>query len=74
MLENKRIENPKSHFKLEYDIKTNEDNLLNVLEKIQGIISEEFNKIDGEAEVIPTITKLDINEVYEWRKVRRDSN
>ena len=60
MLENKRIENPKSHFKLEYDIKTNDDNLLSVLEKIQKIIGEEFNKINGEAEVMPTIIKLDI--------------
>ena len=59
MLENKRTENPKSHFKLEYDIKTNEDNLLNVLEKIQKIIGEEFSKINGEAEIMPTITKLD---------------
>ena len=60
MLENKIIHNPKAHFKLEYDIKTNEDNLINVLENIQKIINEEFNKISGEAEVTPTITKLDI--------------
>ena len=60
MFENKRIENPKSHFKLEYDIKTDEDNLLNVLEKIQKIINEEFNKVNLVAEVMPTITKLDI--------------
>jgi len=60
MFENKRIENPKSHFKLEYDIKTDEDNLLNVLEKIQNIVNEEFNNSDLVAEVMPTITKLDI--------------
>lgn len=74
MSENKRIENPKSHYKLEYDIKTNDDNLFDVLEKIQNIIREEFNNIEGEAEVMPTITKVDINEFYEWRKVRRGSN
>jgi len=60
MFENKRIPNPKLHFKLEFDIKTDEDNLLNVLEKIQKIINEEFNKVNLVAEVMPTITKLDI--------------
>ena len=74
MFENKRILNPKSHFKLEFDIKTDDENMLTILEKIKNIIYDEFNDNNLIADVMPTITKLDINEVYEWRKVRRDSN
>lgn len=74
MFENKLIPNPKSHFKLEFDIKTDNENILKVIEDIQKIVNEEFNNTDLVAEVMPTITKLDVDEYYEWRKVRRDSN
>ena len=74
MLENKRIENPKSHYKLEFDIKTDDENMLDVLEKIKKTIYTEFDKNDLTADVMPTITKVDINEFYEWKKVRRDGN
>ena len=62
MFENKRILNPKSHFKLEFDIKTDDENILKIIEKIQKIVCEEFNNSDLVAEVMPTITKLDIEE------------
>ena len=74
MFENKRIVNPKSHYKLEFDIKTDDENILAILEKIKKTINNEFDKNDLTADVMPTITKVDIDEFYEWRKVRRDSN
>ena len=74
MFENKRIENAKSHYKLEFDIKTDDENILAILEKIKKTINNEFDKNDLTADVMPTITKVDIDEFYEWRKVRRDSN
>ena len=74
MFENRRIENAKSHYKLEFDIKTDDENILAILEKIKKTINNEFDKNDLTADVMPTITKVDIDEFYEWRKVRRDSN
>ena len=74
MFENKRIENAKSHYKLEFDIKTDDENILAILEKIKKTINNEFDKNDLTADVMPTITKVDINEFYEWKKVRRDGN
>ena len=74
MFKNKRIEKPKFHYKLEFDIKTDNENIINILEKVQKIIGGEFDKNDLTADVMPTITKVDIDEFYEWRKVRRDSN
>ena len=74
MFKNKRIENAKSHYKLEFDIKTDDENILAVLEKIKKTIYSEFDKNDLTADVMPTITKVDIDEFYEWRKVRRNSN
>ena len=74
MFENKRIDNAKSHYKLEFDIKTDDENMLDVLEKIKKTIYTEFDKNDLTADVMPTITKVDINEFYEWKKVRRDGN
>lgn len=71
MFKNKRIENAKSHFKLEFDIKTDDENILAILENIKKTIHTEFDKNDLTADVIPTITKVDINEFYEWRKVRK---
>ena len=62
MFENKRILNPKLHFKLEFDIKTDDENILKVIQKIQELVGEEFNNSDLVAEVMPTITKLDIEE------------
>jgi hypothetical protein len=61
MFENKRIENPKSHYKLEFDIKTNNDNILKVLERIQSIVADEFVNTDDklEAEVIIELNVLD---------------
>lgn len=74
MFENKWIVNSKSHYKLEFDIKTDDENILTILEKIKKTIYNEFDKNDLTADVMPTITKVDIDEFYEWRKVRRDSN
>jgi hypothetical protein len=74
MFKNKRIENAKSHYKLEFDIKTDDENILTIIEKVQKIIYNEFNNNDLTADVMPTITKVDIDEFYEWRKVRRDNN
>jgi hypothetical protein len=74
MFKNKRIEKPKFHYKLEFDIKTDDENILTILEKIKKNIYSEFDKNDLTADVMPTITKVDIDEFYEWRKVRRDSN
>jgi divalent metal cation (Fe/Co/Zn/Cd) transporter len=71
MFKNKRITNAKSHFKLEFDIKTDDENILAILEKIKKTINNEFDKNDLTADVMPTITKVDIDEFYEWRKVRR---
>ena len=65
MFENKRIENAKSHYKLEFDIKTDDENMLDVLEKIKKTIYTEFDKNDLTADVMPTITKVDIDEFYE---------
>jgi hypothetical protein len=59
MFENKRIEQPKFQYKLEFDIKTNDDNIVTILEKIQKIIADEFNNSDLLAEVMPTLTILD---------------
>lgn len=69
MFENKRILNPKSHFKLEFDIKTNNENILKVIDEIQELVGNEFNNTDLVAEVTPTITKLDEDEFYEWRNI-----
>ena len=65
MFENKRIENPKSHYKLEFDIKTNDENILKVLERIQDIVGDEFiNTEDNlEAEVTIQLNILDKEEV-----------
>jgi divalent metal cation (Fe/Co/Zn/Cd) transporter len=60
MFENKRILKPKYHFKLEYDIKTDSENIQEILEKIQKNISKEFNENNLVAEVMPTITKLEV--------------
>ena len=64
MFENKRIENPKSHYKLEFDIKTNNDKILKVLERIQDIVGDEFvNTEDNlEAEVTIQLNILDKEE------------
>jgi uncharacterized protein YicC (UPF0701 family) len=62
MFENKRIPNPISHYKLEFDIKTGDENILKVIEKIQELVVIEFNNTDLVAEVMPTMTKLDIEE------------
>lgn len=61
MFENKRIENPKLHYKLEFDIKTNDDKILKVLERIQDIVGDEFiNTEDNlEAEVTIQLNILD---------------
>jgi len=65
MFENKRIKNPKSHFRLEFDIKTNDDKILKVLERIQDIVSDEFinNENKLEAEVTIQLNILDKEEV-----------
>jgi hypothetical protein len=62
MFENKRIENPKSHYKLEFDIKTDNENILNILKAVQKIIGDEFNNRNLIAEVVPIITKIDFKE------------
>jgi len=62
MFENKRILNPKSHFKLEFDIKTDDENILKVIEKIQELVGEEFNNTNLVAEVTICLTKLDNKE------------
>lgn len=59
MFENKRIENPKSHYKLEFEIKTDNENILNILKAVQKIIGDEFNNRNLIAEVMPTLTILD---------------
>ena len=62
MFENKRIPNPKLHFKLEFDIKTDDENILKVIEKIQELVGEEFNNTNLVAEVTICLTKLDNKE------------
>jgi hypothetical protein len=59
MFENKMILNPKSQFKLEFDIKTDDENILKVIEKIQELVGDEFNNSDLVAEV--TICLIDLN-------------
>jgi hypothetical protein len=59
VFENKRIPNPKLHFKLEYDIKTDDKNVAKILEKIQEIISDEFNNADLVADVMLKLTKIE---------------
>ena len=44
MFKNKRIENAKSHYKLEFDIKTDDENILAILDKIKKTIYTEFDK------------------------------
>jgi hypothetical protein len=63
-LKNKRIENPKSHYKLEFDIKTDDDKILKVLERIQNIVTDEFINTDDklEAEVTIQLNILDREE------------
>jgi hypothetical protein len=65
MLKNKRIENPKSHYKLEFDIKTNDNKILKLLERIQDIVSDEFINVADklEAEVTIELKILDKEEV-----------
>lgn len=54
----------KSRFKLEFDIKTNSDNMEQILNIITSNIQKEFEekiKDFTEVEVYPTITKIDID-------------
>jgi len=65
MFENKRILNPKSQFKLEFDIKTDDENILKVIEKIQELVGDEFNNTDLVAEVTICLTELNCKEMDE---------
>jgi hypothetical protein len=55
----------KSRFKLEFDIKTNSDNMEQILNIITSNIQKEFEeniKDKTEVEIYPTITKIDMEE------------
>jgi hypothetical protein len=55
----------KSRFKLEFDIKTNSDNMEQILNIITSNIQKEFEeniKNKTEVEIYPTITKIDMEE------------
>lgn len=55
----------KAHFKLEFDIKTNSDNMPKILETIAKNVEKELLEtepmVKTEIELIPTIIKIDIN-------------
>ena len=51
----------KSHFKLEFDIKTNVDNMQQILELICSNVNKELNnniKNVTEIQIMPTLTKI----------------
>jgi len=57
----------KMHFKLEFDIKTNADNMHQILEIIGDNINKELTnniKDRTEIEVIPTLTKIELGGFY----------
>jgi hypothetical protein len=51
-----------SRFKLEFDIKTNSDNMADILKVIVDTIGKETNEMKKyiELEITPTITKIDV--------------
>lgn len=53
----------KAHFKLEFDIKTNSDNMIDILQIISDTVRNQLNsniKEMTEIEVVPTIKKIEI--------------
>ena len=53
----------KAHFKLEFDIKTNNDNMQQILEIINKNISNELKekiKDETEIKIYPTLTKIEV--------------
>ena len=68
MFKNKRIINAKSHYKLEFDIKTDDENIQKNLASKSNKILEDIIEIEDEilsndedGEVIETTTKFEFN-------------